>query len=328
MAPIGMPEWSNGDRFDAAAILSREVELLFLLAGRERCNLFKAPPFGGRALRLLPCVREGKSSSLLFGLEFLVSGWAGGRHARIGAPCGDCYPVQQIGQLKSTRPTVNERRQIMNGNNWHCLRVIQAAIAVSMVIGAATAALAESPKIVQIEEYWELAVGEPDAQLSAPQATMVMSPNEDLNGQYFVFTLNHRSVPSYEPGGMQVQLWNGNDAVDAESSSASTLNSSGDVIQWVQRLKVEDGSLSFEIVEGSSNSWGSFGGDGSLAFSTPTSLENLNGYRPAISLGESQVGYAGNRVQRLLLKKLVWHTDDGETHELHAPIDIDADLDP
>ena len=34
------------------------------------------------------------------------------------------------------------------------------------------------------------------------------------------------------------------------------------------------------------------------------------------------------RVQRLLLKKLVWLTDDGETHELYAPIDIDADLDP
>ena len=216
----------------------------------------------------------------------------------------------------------------MNGNNWHCARVIQSAIAACLVFGGALSASAQSPKIVQIEEHWELAVGEPDVQLSAPQATMIMSPHDNLEGQYFLFTINHRSVPSYEPGGMQVQLWNGNEAVDAESYSVGTLDHASDLIQWVQRLKVENGTLSFEVVDGTSDSWGGFGGDGSLAFSTPTSLEDLSGYRPAISLGESQVGYAGNRVQRLLLKKLVWLTDDGESHELHAPIDIDADLDP
>jgi hypothetical protein len=219
----------------------------------------------------------------------------------------------------------------MNRNNWRIAQATQWTTSVCLVIGAIQSASAqspESPKIVQIKEHWELAVGEPDAQLSSPQATMIMSPQDNLDGQYFLFTINHRSVPSYEPGGMQVQLWNDNEAVDAESCSTGPLDQSSDVIEWVQRLKVENGTLSFEVVDGSSNSWGNFGGDGSLAFSTPTSLEDLNGYRPAISLGESQVGYAGNRVQRLLLKKLVWLTDDGESHELQAPIDIDADLDP
>jgi hypothetical protein len=183
-------------------------------------------------------------------------------------------------------------------------------------------------KVVQIEEHWELAVGEPDTQVSAPQATMIMSPNGSLEGQYFLFSLNHFSVPEYQPGGMQVQLWNGENAVDAHSNSAGALQNVNETIEWVQRLKVDDGVLSFEVVDGDSTSWGHFGNDGSLAFSTPTSLESLNGYRPAISIGESQIGYAGNRVQRLLLKKLTWVTDDGESHELHAPIDIDADLDP
>ena len=216
----------------------------------------------------------------------------------------------------------------MNSNNWRCAQVVHWIVAACLVVSATRSASAETPNIVQIEEHWEMAVGEPDAQLSSPQATMIMSPQDNLDGQYFLFTINHRSVPSYEPGGMQVQLWNGNETVDAESFSAGPLEQSGDVIQWVQRLKVENGTLSFEVVDGTSNSWGSFGGSGSLAFATPTSLEDLNGYRPAVSLGESQVGYAGNRVQRLLLKKLVWVTDDGETHVLQAPIDIDADLDP
>jgi hypothetical protein len=201
------------------------------------------------------------------------------------------------------------------------------AAAFSLAFIACQVASAQS-KVVQIEEHWELAVGEPDTQVSAPQATMVMSPNGNLDGQYFLFSLNHFSVPDYQPGGMQVQLWNGENAVDAHTNAAGPLQNVNETINWVQRLRVDDGVLSFEVVDGNSTSWGAFGNDGSLAFSTPTSLESLNGYRPAISIGESQVGYAGNRVQRLLLKKLTWVTDDGESHELYAPIDIDADLDP
>jgi hypothetical protein len=60
VAPIDMPEWSNGERFDAAAILSREVELLFLLAGRERCNLFRAPCSAGEPFA--HCRASGKAN--------------------------------------------------------------------------------------------------------------------------------------------------------------------------------------------------------------------------------------------------------------------------
>jgi hypothetical protein len=214
----------------------------------------------------------------------------------------------------------------MNAISRRLALAVGCAALIGIVFGGPSQAGAEDPKIVSIEEHWELAVGEPDPQLSAPQATMVMSPHDNLDGQYFIFTINHRSVPEFLPGGMQVQLWNGSN-VDVESVDAAALNQNGDVVQWVQRLAVNDGTLTYEVVDGSSSSWGSFGGD-ELGFSVPTSLESLSGYRPAISLTESQVGYAGNRVQRLLLKKLVWQTDDGELHELHAPIDIDADLDP
>jgi hypothetical protein len=190
----------------------------------------------------------------------------------------------------------------------------------------ATQAYAQQ-QVVEIEEHWELAIGEPDAPMSAPQATLVMSPNGNLEGQYFLVTINHRNVPDYAPGGVQVRLWNDDAPVAVESFGASTLDQTNDTIRWVQRLHVQDGTLSFQVVDGSSLAWGGFGGE-SLSLSTPTELSSLNGYRPAISIGESQVGYAGNRVQHLTLTKLVWRTADGESHELHAPIDIDADLDP
>lgn len=189
--------------------------------------------------------------------------------------------------------------------------------------------LADSPKIVRIEEQWELQVGEPDVQRNAPQATMVISPHDDLEGVYFLFTLNHRNADGYQPGGMQVQMWDGEELVDSMAGSAeSPLNLSDDVIGWTQCIAVDDSTLSFEVVNGSSTSWGSFGSGGSLRISSPTTLQNLGGYRPAVSLGESRVGYAGNRVVALVLQKLTWYTDDGEVHYLSAPIDIDADLDP
>ena len=188
---------------------------------------------------------------------------------------------------------------------------------------------ADSPRILQVEEHWELRVGEPDSQRSAPQATMIMSPHDDLEGAFFLFTLNHRSLPTYAPGGMQVQLWDGDSAVETADGAANTaMDQTNDLVRWVQRLTISAGTLSFEVVEGSSSSWGEFGHDGNLRITTPSSLDGLNAYRPAISLTESQVGYAGNRVQSLTLTKLVWYTDDGEVHHLEAPIDIDADLDP
>jgi hypothetical protein len=84
----------------------------------------------------------------------------------------------------------------------------------------------------------------------------------------------------------------------------------------------------FEVSDGHSDSWGSFGDEGRLRLTMETTLENLNDYRPATSLQESGVSFAGNRVRSLTLTKLRWIDSDGNVYELTAPIDVDADLDP
>ncbi len=207
-------------------------------------------------------------------------------------------------------------------------RLFQRLLAAAVAAAIAGPVCAESTRVVQVEEHWELRLGQPDPDRSAPQTTMVLSPDGELDGLHFLFALNHSSVPSYEPGGMQVQAWEGGQLLDNSiAEQVGALANSDEVVRWTQRLSLDDGTLNFQVVNGESETWGGFGG-GALSLSVSTSLSSLNAYKPGISLTESQVSYAENRVASLTLTKLVWITDDGEVHEVNAPIAIDTSLDP
>jgi hypothetical protein len=199
------------------------------------------------------------------------------------------------------------------------------AALIAMCFGTSAKAL----EIVAIEEYWELNLGEPDGGSSSPQVSMVMSPIGSLDGQYFAFTLNYHTAPEWSPGGTQVQVWNGEELADYHTGSQqSALSQNNETVRWVERTELVDGKLVFEVVSGESDSWGDFAAPGELKFVLDTDLTNLNGYRPAVSLEQSGVGYGGNRVRSLTLQKLRWIDAQGNAYELHAPIDVDADLDP
>jgi hypothetical protein len=185
---------------------------------------------------------------------------------------------------------------------------------------------AESSRVVSIEEHWELRLAHPESDLSAPQTTMVISPDDNLEGVHFLFTINHRSDPDYEPGGVQVQLLDSGQLLESASAGTGPLSYEEEVVTWVHRLSLDGAYLKFQVRDGHSETWGEFGGN-ELTLSTPTSLTSLNGYRPGVSITESQVSYAENRVESLTLTKLVWVTDDGEVHELNAPIAVDTSLD-
>lgn len=206
---------------------------------------------------------------------------------------------------------------------------------VATIVAASIAALTtpaayaqDSTDVVAIEEHWELVVGGPDIGRSAPQVSLVMSPYGHLAGHYFMVMLNHWSYPDFSSGGVQVQHWYGDQCVTAGPGlNAFPISIDNEVITWKQRISLDGGYVRFEVLDGQSDSWGAFGGS-DLAALVPTHLDRLNDYAPAVSLNESGIGYAGNRVSSLTLQKIVWWTADGEQHELTAPIDIDADIDP
>lgn len=184
-------------------------------------------------------------------------------------------------------------------------------------------------QVVRVVERWELAVGIPNLERNGPQVTMIMSPNGTTSGDYFAFALNLKTSPSYEPGGMQVQHWVGKNQLDFRNGpNHGSLNKIDETVTWEQHLSLEDGTLVFEIQNGTSDSWGTFGGQGYLTYSIPTSLTSLNAYHPSVSINESGVGFAGNRVVSLILQRLEWHLADGRVFAMNAPIDIDGDLDP
>ncbi|TWU28339.1 hypothetical protein [Bythopirellula polymerisocia] len=196
-----------------------------------------------------------------------------------------------------------------------------------VVLGNVLPAFGDDSDVIQIEEHWQLHVGGPDLGRTAPQVTMIMSPTNTLNGAFFAFTLNHWSYPEFEPGGYQLQLWQGENCVDVKHGAHSnSFANDGETITWVQRITLNEGSLKFQVVDGQSESWGSFGNEG-FCLDISSQLTRLNSYLPAISLGQSGIGYAGNRVSSLTLTRLRWVTKDGVEHEMVAPIDIDTDLD-
>jgi len=212
-----------------------------------------------------------------------------------------------------------------------CRRFRLRCVALSAVfLGAAAIcapAFGQSSQVVSVEEHWELQISQPDTERSAPQITMVMSPTANLDGAHFLITLNHGTAPDFQSGGVHVQHYDGVDLVSSRTEDHDeVLNHEGETIRWAQRLSLDDGTLTFAVLNGESESWGHFGGD-DLSFQMPYSGSTLNTYRPAVSLTESQVGYAENRVALLVLKKLVWITADGQVHEQNAPIPVDTSLD-
>jgi hypothetical protein len=148
-----------------------------------------------------------------------------------------------------------------------------------------------------------------------------------LVGAHFLFTLNHVTTAGSEAGGLQVQLWDGGELLEESvATEDGALEHSDEVVRWTQRLRVENGTLTFSVVDGESQTWGEFGGD-ELSVSVSTELDRLNDYKPSVSLTESQVSYAENRVVSLVLTKLRWTKSNGQVSEQNAPIPIDTSLD-
>lgn len=196
-------------------------------------------------------------------------------------------------------------------------RVVSGCLLLLLALWASSPVAAQSP-VVRVEEYWEMVVSEPSAEGEAPQMTFTMSPLGDIGSLHVVFEMNQRTLPGFAPGGLQVQLWNGRTPLEDHAyPSTSRLDLSNEAIAWTQAMDLTGGNLVFEVITGSSTTWGQFGGQGNLKITYPTAIANLDGYRAEVSVANSAVTYAANRMKSLALTKVrKVHADGQEEWDL------------
>jgi hypothetical protein len=162
-----------------------------------------------------------------------------------------------------------------------------------------------SAPVLRIEEDWVINVREGNQMDGTPQLSCVISPVGDLTGQHAVFELNHTSLPEFVAGGMQIQAWNGDmEVASGTSPQAGRLQHANETITFTVVMEITNGTLSIEIVNGASQSWGAFGGQGYLKVVKSTNLNNLSAYSSLVSVENAGIGRASHQVDAFMLSEV------------------------
>jgi hypothetical protein len=167
-----------------------------------------------------------------------------------------------------------------------------------------------SSNVTRVEEDWYIKIGTPAPEEDAPQITSVISPGTFL-GSYAVFDLNCATQPNFESGGVQLQLWR-IDSIHQSKSNTNwdSLHIVDEEIFYTSCMSIENINLVFEIRNGSSETWGTFG-TGELKMQYPTWRNHLDHYSPDHSVANSLVGYASHRVRRFELQRVRYYAQNG-----------------
>lgn len=199
------------------------------------------------------------------------------------------------------------------------LWVFRALLMALILSVTASVAMSQLPTIVRVEEDWQIVISTPDPNCDAPQITTALLPQGSTEGLFATFEVNHQDIPQYVAGGMQLQVWRGERSGSYRKyPNPALLATAGETVSWTQAMSVADGVLTFEIIGGSSTTWGSFGGQGYLRTSVETAMTNLNSYDPHDTIENSGVGYASNRVSSFVLVCVRLYTDTGDELEWHC----------
>lgn len=177
---------------------------------------------------------------------------------------------------------------------------------------AASSAAADDAPIVRVEEDWRVEVGTPAPEDHAPQIVTVLSPVGDLEREHSVFELNHTTYPDYAPGGMQLQCWR-RDWLWGYGSTPhqQKLHHNNEVVTFTSSMEIDDHVLEFRIKNGTSLTWSTFGSSGYLKTRYYTTLNNLGGYSPEVSVANSRVAFASHRVKKLVLSRIRYYSQTG-----------------
>jgi hypothetical protein len=171
--------------------------------------------------------------------------------------------------------------------------------------------VAQTPTIVPdtVQEDWQLVVANPDIVGVGPQITTSMSPVSDDSTPFAAFDLNYREYPSFQVGGMQIQVWSGDNVLSTSSHGTEQFNTANETVTWTQQMSVaQDGTVTYHILNGQSSTWGNFGGGSHrLLVTFPSSAGSLSGYSPDRSVANSGASWESNLVSQLTLVQVRYY---------------------
>lgn len=167
-----------------------------------------------------------------------------------------------------------------------------------------------APAVMRVEEDWEAVFNEPDGDVDAPQFHTIISPFADLDYFYLQVCWNYREQPEFVAGGLQLLAWEGEWPVGKKSYREDKLSAVAETITWTQAMQIRGSVLTFEVKDGSSTTWGLFGGP-ETSLSGTAGVSQLNGYTTDASVSNSWISYGANRVDVLRIKEVRRYDADG-----------------
>lgn len=200
----------------------------------------------------------------------------------------------------------------------HHGRLVVALAAAFLVLGGTTLADDDGPKVVRVEEDWELVVGDPDPGLSSPQVVTQMAIEGKKGDWSFQFHVNFR-IDSPDGGGIELQAsQDSTPQVTLPSKTTVALAGRNEVIKWTQYLERKGTEVKFGITKASSQTWGDFGGaEAEITVKAPS--QKLDDYSAAYSQQNSGIVFGAPDVASLVLV---------QTRKVYADNSVKTDVTP
>jgi hypothetical protein len=162
----------------------------------------------------------------------------------------------------------------------------------------------------KIEEDWQVVIASPDPDGVGPQLTTCMSPVADGSMPFVAFDLNYRDYSTFQPGGMQLNVYSGGSVMSSSSQGTALCQTANETISWTQRMHVSSSgnSITYRIVNGQSTTWGQFGSaQGLNPVSFAASITSLASYSPDTSVAKSGAGWESDHVASMTLLRVRYY---------------------
>ncbi len=131
--------------------------------------------------------------------------------------------------------------------------MLRSLLVAALLLACTAVTWAQAPNIIRVEEDWELVVSVPAPIRNAPQIVTMISPLGHVDSFHATFGVNHHNIPTYAPGGLQFEVWEGTVALlEKKFPNPSLMETSGETVRWTQVMDLNGVALKFEITNGTS----------------------------------------------------------------------------